>query len=179
MSQTSITDMLDNSPGTPNTRKRQRNYADLNKYGFEGPLSSPTTSIAKKPRKKYLEVKEREPPLSQLSNLDSEITPFESMSQVSNTIQDSQKSKKHSWLWQYYTTTILSDQVYKKGKKKELAPDELYVCNVNPKCQFKRQASKLSGTTTPLSDHLETKHNIFKTIDPKSARSGKPTVLQQ
>ena len=48
MSQTTISSMFSSSPSTPNTQKRKQNYADLNKYSFEVPLSSPTSIMAKK-----------------------------------------------------------------------------------------------------------------------------------
>ncbi|CAP78987.1 Pc03g00250 [Penicillium rubens Wisconsin 54-1255] len=105
----------------PNTRKNKRDYAALNKYGLlaeDIPLQPPRNKMAVRSA-----VKSPTPPIStsptapsnvsmSLSNLDRDIRPSQSISQVECEVErieikqkDETRSKERSWVWKHYLTT--------------------------------------------------------------------------
>lgn len=170
-----------NTPNTPNTRKRQLNYASLAKHGLQGPLQA--SQLSPTPNRKRLQLSSQviDLELSQFGTQstnnsqvisDSELPPFHEKKKA-------KENARRGWFWQYFIITPL-DATYNKGKgkKKEVANDEQYTCDISKNCTFKRLASKMHGSTTALSDHLEEKHGVTRNIDPITARSNKPTKLQ-
>jgi hypothetical protein len=172
---------LPNSPNTPNTRKRQLDYALLAKHGLQGLPQA--LQLSPTPNRKRL----------QLSSQVIDLEPSQFDSQSTNDSQvildielplfqekkNAKENARRGWFWQYYIITPL-DATYNKGKgkKKEVAKDEQYTCDILKNCTFKRLASNMHSSTTALSDHLEEKHRVTKNIDPITARSNKPTKLQ-
>ena len=160
----------------PNTRKNKRDYAALNKYGlFEGdiPLAPPRKKTAV-----HSTPKSSTPPISSsptvassasrsLSNLDTDICPSQSISQVECEVEsveikqkDEMRSKERSWVWKYYLTTPESGS-WRLGNKER--PELKHLCIVSPStCRFFRFASKLRSLTTALKQHLQQTHKLFQ-----------------
>ena len=112
-----MTSPLATTFGCPNTRKNKRDYAALNKYGLlaeDIPLPPPRKKMAVRSA-----VKSPTPPIStsptapsnvsmSLSNLDMDIHPSQSISQVECVgikQKDETRSKERSWVWKQYLTT--------------------------------------------------------------------------
>ena len=122
---TNITMQMTSPPATtfdcPNTRKNKRDYAALHKYGLlaediplprlrkktavRPALNSPTTPVSTSP------TAPSNASIS-LSNLDTDICPSQSISQVECGTEcveikqrDGTRLKERSWVWKYYQTT--------------------------------------------------------------------------
>jgi hypothetical protein len=160
----------------PNTRKNKRDYAALNKYGLLAeniPLPPPRKKMAVRSA-----VKLPTPPIStsptapsnvsmSLSNLDTDIRPSQSISQVECEVErveikqkDEIRSKERSWVWKHYLTTPESG-TWRLGNKER---SELkHLCIVSPStCRFFRFASKLRSSTTALKQRLQQTHKLFQ-----------------
>ena len=134
----------------PNTRKNKRDYAALNKYGLlaeDIPLPPPRKKMAVRSA-----VKSPTPPIStsptapsnvsmSLSNLDTDMRPSQSISQVECEVErieikqkDETRSKERSWVWKHYLTTPESG-TWRLGNKER---SELkHLCIVSPStCRF-------------------------------------------
>jgi hypothetical protein len=171
------------SPSTPNTRKRHRDYAELENYGLQGrPASSPIPAarLQEKARKQ-----------AKLKTLD--LALLSSQSQAATLDLDSEPdappipktkelegSKKRAWFWQYYTSTVLDTtwERGKKGRKSITVQDEHHICNVSSNCRFQRFARNLHSSTTALKDHIEIDYKIFESTDPKSAYTANLILLK-
>jgi hypothetical protein len=160
----------------PNTRKNKRDYAALNKYGLlaeDIPLPPPRKKMAVRSA-----VKSPTPPIStsptapsnvsmSLSNLDTDIRPSQSISQVECEVEgteikqkDETRSKERSWVWKHYLTTPESG-TWRLGNKER--PELKHLCIVSPStCRFFRFASKLRSSTTALKQHLQQTHKLFQ-----------------
>lgn len=168
----------------PNTRKNKRDYAALNKYGLlaeDIPLPRPRKKTTVRPA-----LKSPTPPIStsptapsnvsiSLSNLDTDIRPSQSISQVECEVErieikqrDGTRLKERSWVWKYYLTTPESG-TWRLGDKERL--ELKHRCIVSPStCRFFRFASKLRSSTTALKQHLQQTHKLFQ--DGQSERQG-------
>lgn len=167
----------------PNTRKNKRDYAALNKYGLlaeDIPLPRPrkkaaVRSAAKSPTPISTSPTAPSNVSRSLSNLDTEICPSQSISQVECEIEraeikqnDETRSKERSWVWKYYRTTPESG-TWRFGNKERL--ELKHQCIVSPStCRFFRFASKLRSSTTALKQHLQQTHKLFE--DGYSKRGG-------
>jgi len=161
---------------SPNTRKNKRDYAALNKHGLFGEdiplppprkkkaalstLKSPTPTISSSPTAASSVSRS-------LSNLDTDIYPSQSISQVECEVEDVKikqkdeaRSKERSWIWKYYLTTP-EPGTWRLGIKER---SELkHLCIVSPStCRFFRFASKLRSSTTALKQHLQQAHKLFQ-----------------
>jgi hypothetical protein len=162
---------------SPNTRKNKRDYEALNNYG----LLAEDFSIAVPPPRKKTSVrptpKSPPPPISasptapsnvsrSLSNLDTNIQPSQSISQVECEVErvgikqhDETRLKERSWVWKYYHTTPETG-TQRLGNKERL--ELKHLCIVSPStCRFFRFASKLRSSTTALKQHLQQTHKLF------------------
>jgi hypothetical protein len=161
---------------SPNTRKNKRDYVALNKHGlFEGDIPLPP------PRKKRAVLSTQKSPTPMissspttarsvsrsLSNLDTDIYPSQSISQIECEVEcvkikqkDEARLKERSWIWKYYLTTP-EPGTWRLGNKER---SELkHLCMGSPStCRFFRFASKLRSSTTALKQHLEQAHKIFQ-----------------
>ena len=162
--------------GCPNTRKNKRDYAALNKYG----LLAEDISLLPPRRKRAAQraPKSPTPPIStsptapsnvsrSLSNLDTEICPSQSISQVECEVErveikqnDETKSKERSWVQKYYSTTP-EPGTWRLGNKERLELKHLCIVSLST-CRFFRFASKLRSSTTALKQHLQQAHKLFQ-----------------
>ncbi len=152
-----ITNPLDSSPqlDTPasGTRKRKIDFANLHNFGFQcpPPVSPKPGPLAKKARvmaaAKSLES-------SQVALIPDEIEEEDDEDILIKKKKQLNASGKRAWWWKYYTIKTLITKYDKgKGKVKDRVFDEKYTCTL---CKnFNRLASRLSGATTGLSNHIQ------------------------
>ncbi|KAJ5244686.1 hypothetical protein N7489_004782 [Penicillium chrysogenum] len=160
----------------PNTRKNKRDYAALNKYGFlaeDIPLPPPRKKMTVRSA-----VKSPTPSIStsptapsnvsmSLSNLDTDMRPSQSISQVECEVErieikqkDETRSNERSWVWKHYLTTPESG-TWRLGNKERF--ELKHLCIVSPSTsRFFRFASKLRSSTTALKQHLQQTHKLFQ-----------------
>ena len=153
-----------------------RDYAALNKYG----LLAADLSLPPPRKKKTVRPTPRSPtpPIltsptapsnvsRSLSNLDTDICPSQSISQVECEAErveikhhDETRSKERSWVWKYYHT-MPEPGTWRFGNKERL--EIKHLCIVSPStCRFFRFASKLLSSTTALKHHLQQTHKLFQ-----------------
>ncbi|KAJ5240577.1 uncharacterized protein N7469_002168 [Penicillium citrinum] len=147
----------------PNTRKNKRDYAALHKYGLlaeDVPLPRPRKKMAVRPALNSPTTPVSTSPTApsnvsiSLSNLDTDICPSQSISQVECETEcaeikqrDGTRLKERSWAWKYYQTTPESG-TWKLGDKE--------------RPEFKHRCIKLRSSTTALKQHLQQTHKLFQ-----------------
>ena len=175
---------------TPNSRKR-RDYKTLHNWGLQGKPNSPIQTQAqklappfiqgrKKTKTQPLKGQSSSQSLSQFdsqvesqveSQVDSQLSQALTIDSGNDNLLKKDKSKKWSWFWLYFTTTVL-DSIYKRDRKQAVY-DKLYTCKVNKNCKFEQKALRTHSTTTAFTKHLKEKHQITESTKPLTH----PTVL--
>lgn len=136
--------------------RNKHNYAELHAHGLSEP--APAT---KRPRKSA-------PQADPNAQEDAEVTDDE------DRLEDARLSKKdkhptHAWWWKFFNSQPLGTMYAKgKGPKATQEEDVRYTC-IQERCPFKRLRSKLHGSTSALSKHIQEEHQITAEISSSMA----------